>query len=489
MPFYQFFKLVNLKPINEAEMHELLRSLAQQTNQEAIKTIEEVINKHPERIEAVRRLTDGVPRTVVLLFQIIMEGAKESSYAYLEETIDKTTPLYKHRMDDLSRQQKAIVHTIAMNWDAMSTKEIAEQTRLPSKTVSAQLVKLQQQQIVDKIETNTKNHLYIVKERFFNIWYLMRYGNQTDKRRVLWLTRFLESWCDERELSERFVNAAFNIENNQINVSDVYFNALLASKKIDSEIKKSIIDSMKFEAKVGIIDYQDSEYKSIELPLREFVNKYEIENAYQLLEDNFNKLTIRDYLFNLHTLFLANPEKFIPEVYGLKLFKKTNFAPLEASYLLSIVFNNNFYEYKKVFYTILSEVIKNVDIELGRIAIVHSYSIYALWNNDLESFKQFFQILKDSYFIESLLNVDDEDIFYKFFENIIIMLLSKGQIELCFNIITESDFKEELKPFYYATISLLQDQRQQEYLRMGPELQGTVDEILQKVEEYRVKYT
>ena len=487
-PFYQFFKLVNLKPINEAEMHELLRSLAQQTNQEAIKTIEEVINKHPERIEAVRRLTDGVPRTVVLLFQIIMEGAKESSYAYLEETIDKTTPLYKHRMDDLSRQQKAIVHTIAMNWDAMSTKEIAEQTRLPSKTVSAQLVKLQQQQIVDKIETNTKNHLYIVKERFFNIWYLMRYGNQTDKRRVLWLTRFLESWCDERELSERFVNAAFNIENNQINVSDVYFNALLASKKIDSEIKKSIIDSMKFEAKVGIIDYQDSEYKSIELPLREFVNKYEIENAYQLLEDNFNKLTIRDYLFNLHTLFLANPEKFIPEVYGLKLFKKTNFAPLEASYLLSIVFNNNFYEYKKVFYTILSEVIKNVDIELGRIAIVHSYSIYALWNNDLESFKQFFQILKDSYFIESLLNVDDEDIFYKFFENIIIMLLSKGQIELCFNIITESDFKEELKPFYYATISLLQDQRQQEYLRMGPELQGTVDEILQKVEEYRVKY-
>ena len=68
------------------------------------------------------------------------------------------------------------------------------------------------------------------------------------------------------------------------------------------------------------------------------------------------------------------------------------------------------------------------------------------------------------------------------------MLLSKGQIELCFNIITESDFKEELKPFYYATISLLQDQRQQEYLRMGPELQGTVDEILQKVEEYRVKY-
>lgn len=487
-PFYQFFKLVNLKPINEVEMHELLRSLAKQTGEAAVKTIEEIITEHPERIEAVRRLTDGVPRTIVLLFQIIMEGAKESSYAYLEETIDKTTPLYKHRMDDLSRQQKAIVHTIAMNWDALSTKEIAEQTRLPSKTVSAQLVKLQQQWIVDKIETSTKNHLYIIKERFFNIWYLMRYGSQSDKRRVLWLTRFLESWCDERELSTRFVEAAFHIENDQANVSDVYFNALLASEKIDSEIKKSIINSIRSKDKFGIVNYQDSNYKNIEIPLRELINKDKIEKAYQLLESNFKNLTIKDYLFNLHTLFLVDQEKFIPEVYGLKLFQKTNFAPLEASYLLSIVFNNNFYEYKEVFFKILSEVIRNVDIELGRIAMVHSYCIYSLWNNDFDSFKSFFEKMKKVDFLDELLQIDNEELVYMFFENIIIMLLSKGQNEICFSIITESDFKEELKPFYYATISLLQDERQQEYLRMGPELQGTVDEILQKVEEFRVKY-
>lgn len=487
-PFYQFFKLINLKSIDETETHQLLRSLATQTGEEAVKTIEEIITEHPERIEAVRRLTDGVPRTIVLLFQIIMEGAKESSYAYLEETIDKTTPLYKHRMDDLSRQQKAIVHVIAMNWDAMSTKEIAEQTRLPSKTVSAQLVKLQQQWIVDKIETNTKNHLYIVKERFFNIWYLMRYGNQRDKRRVLWLTRFLESWCDERELSERFVEAAFNIENNQTNISDVYFNALLASEKLDSEIKKSILNSINFKDKVGIVDYQDNDYKNIEIQLRELINKNKVDNAYQLLESNFKNLTIKDYLFNLHTLFLVDQKKFIPEVYGLKLFQKTNFATLEASYLLSIVFNNNFYEYKEVFFKILSEVIKSVDIELGRIAMVHSYCIYSLWNNDFESFKSFYEEMKKVDFLEELSKIDNEDMFYMFFENIIIMLLSKGQNEICFNIVTESEFKEELKPFYYATVSFFKDERQQEYLRMGPELQGTVDEILQKVEEYRVKY-
>ena len=68
------------------------------------------------------------------------------------------------------------------------------------------------------------------------------------------------------------------------------------------------------------------------------------------------------------------------------------------------------------------------------------------------------------------------------------MLLQKGQIEIVFNLIINFNLKEELKPFYYATVSLLKDERQQEYLRMGSELQGTVNEILQTVEEFRIKY-
>lgn len=117
-------------------MHQLFITLAKQFGDLAVNKIQTIIQEHPERLEAIRRLADGVPRTLVLLFQIIMEGDKDSSFAYLEETIDKTTPLYKHRMDDLSKQQQVIVHHIAMNWDAMSAKEIAQQTRLPSKTVS-----------------------------------------------------------------------------------------------------------------------------------------------------------------------------------------------------------------------------------------------------------------------------------------------------------------------------------------------------------------
>ncbi|MFP3459054.1 hypothetical protein R0J89_22650, partial [Psychrobacter sp. SIMBA_152] len=63
------------------------------------------------------------------------------------------------------------------------------------------------------------------------------------------------------------------------NVSDVYFNALLASEKIDSEIKKSIINSISFKDKVEIVNYQDNNYKNIEIPLRELINENKIEKA------------------------------------------------------------------------------------------------------------------------------------------------------------------------------------------------------------------
>lgn len=478
-PFYQFFKLVNLKPINEAEMHELLRSLAKQTGEEAVKTIEEIIIEHPERIEAVRRLTDGVPRTIVLLFQIIMEGAKESSYAYLEETIDKTTPLYKHRMDDLSRQQKAIVHTIAMNWDAMSTKEIAEQTRLPSKTVSAQLVKLQQQWVVEKIETNTKNHLYIVKERFFNIWYLMRYGNQTDKRRVLWLTRFLESWCDERELIDRLLEIDELVKSSNSTIHQDYINALLSSEKMPNTLKSYYSKELKkqYPKTVNIIP---ENYENVDIA-KTLVNLYNNDQFYKAIDMAYWQIkskNISDILFAGSFLkkVLNEYEVFIRLFdHAEKVVKNEGCKIKDVLDLVHWYYSSNVSDRKSIALEFLLELVplenKNLSIFLATIQ---------LWNNLYEESIQTIENAGSDVF-DNILGFGDVDEYF-------LILLSKGQQETAYSIMKKFNLKEDLKPFYYATVSLLKDERQQEYLRMGPELKGTVNEILQKVEEYRVKY-
>ena len=52
-----------------------------------------------------------------------------SVFEDLEGILDKITPLYKHKMDDLPTQQQVIVDVIALNWDGMITKEISEKTK------------------------------------------------------------------------------------------------------------------------------------------------------------------------------------------------------------------------------------------------------------------------------------------------------------------------------------------------------------------------
>lgn len=199
-PFYEFFKVVELQGLDEKETRELLLRLAQYYRREAVARI---VEQHPGRVEALRRITGGVIRTMVLLFEIFADEEDGSAFKDLEVILDRTTPLYKHRMDDLSDQQQAIVEAIALNWDALSVREIVERTRLDSKIISAQLQQLEKNGIIEKRATTTKNHLYLVAERFFNIWFLMRHGRRSDEKRVLWLVRFFEDWCDADMMKSR----------------------------------------------------------------------------------------------------------------------------------------------------------------------------------------------------------------------------------------------------------------------------------------------
>ncbi len=197
-PFYEFFRIEKLTSFNSEETNRFLKALAEG---DELERITEVIEKTPERIELLRRLTGGVPRTIVMLFDIFLDD-EGTAFNDLLKILDEVTPLYKHRMDDLPGQLQTIMDAIAMNWDGIATKEIAKKTRLQSKQVSAQLKMLEKNEIIIS-EAIGKNKIYKIKERFFNIWYLMRFGRKRDRQRVEWLVKFLEAWCTPEELQQR----------------------------------------------------------------------------------------------------------------------------------------------------------------------------------------------------------------------------------------------------------------------------------------------
>ncbi len=239
-PFYELFKIKRLRGLDKEETNELLLKLGETYKQNQIK---EILENQKGRVEALRRLTGGVIRTIVLLFEIFMDKKEGSAFSDLESILDRVTPLYKHRMDDLPAQQQEIVEAIAFAWDAINVSEISQKTRIVSKTVSAQLRQMEKNEIIQKKLTSNKNHFYQVSERFFNIWYLMRHGRKGDKRKVLWLVRFLEEWCDEGELVERADRHIKMLRKGKYNLNGAYYltEALASTKALPSEKQDELL--------------------------------------------------------------------------------------------------------------------------------------------------------------------------------------------------------------------------------------------------------
>ncbi len=238
-PFFDFFKVITLDELTREETIQLLIKLGETYKNEGI---DKIIAEQPERIESLRRLTGGVPRTVVLLFEIFADNIDGNSFKDLEAILDKVTPLYKDRLDNLSTQQQTIIDVIAQNWDAISTKDISKKVRMQSKAVSSQLNQLEKNQLIVKELTSTKNHLYRINERFFNIYYLMRLGKRKNRNRVLWLVKFFEIWCGEKELNDRVQKHIQAVRDNKLYEKHaLYMSQALARTSIPPELQHELL--------------------------------------------------------------------------------------------------------------------------------------------------------------------------------------------------------------------------------------------------------
>jgi tetratricopeptide (TPR) repeat protein len=243
--FYDFFKIVSLNGLSKGECEKLLVKIGTLYGYED--QIRHIINNHPSRIESLRRLTGGVPRTIAYLFQIYLDNTNGKAIKDLYILIDTLTFLYKAELDQLSAQQQKVVDIIARKWDAMPVKEITRQTRLESKNVSTILAGLEKNQLVEVVKTNTKNNLYRIKERFLNIWYLMRFGRKHDKDNVVWLVRFFDAWCDETELAKRVSEHIKNLSQGEFDVEAAIDmgNTFLSCENLSQSMKMQLLEATK----------------------------------------------------------------------------------------------------------------------------------------------------------------------------------------------------------------------------------------------------
>ncbi|MDD2306250.1 MAG: hypothetical protein PHP53_16220 [Prolixibacteraceae bacterium] len=343
-PFFDFFKPVYLKGLNKEDTIKLLLKLNERATSGDVK---QIIENNPGRIEALRRLTSGIPRTIVLLYQIFVDNANGSSFKDLDSLLDKVTPLYKARMDDLSPQQQEITDIIAKNWDAISVNEIVPKAKMPSNAVSAQLKQLEKNRIIEKKETSTKNNLYQISERFFNIWYLMRYSRRKDKCKVRWLINFLEIWCDKKELRIRAKNHIEGLKTGKFydkyayHLSEAYAQ-MVSSPKMQHELIVSTREYLKSIKSDYLNELSDSDIELNE-EAREYFNndKPELALTKLLKIERKNKLQLFVIGF-IYQEFLKDFKK-AEEFYLLAVKKNV----IDAMFCLGNIYKSEYKDYEK----------------------------------------------------------------------------------------------------------------------------------------------
>jgi len=152
-PFYDHFKVHYLRPLSADEMRELMLKLAENTGRADVR---EKVLAHPIRLKALRELTGGNPRTVITLFFLYAEDFSPSVFADLENLLDRATPLYKARIEELPDQQQVIVSAIADHWAPITARILSEATGLPIASISGQLDRLEKIGFVEKVEIFAK---------------------------------------------------------------------------------------------------------------------------------------------------------------------------------------------------------------------------------------------------------------------------------------------------------------------------------------------
>jgi hypothetical protein len=190
--FYDFFQVHELRGFDETETFSTLCQLAQRSGSA---DVAKLIRDQPGRIRALRVLTGGNPRTLVLLFKVLAQGPEGDVQRDLEQLLDAHTALYKARFEELAPQAQQIVDAMAIHWDPLTAADLTERLgALGVNQISAQLKRLEDFGVVEKTPWyGEKKNAFQIAERFFNIWYLMRASRRV-RRRLVWLARFLESW-------------------------------------------------------------------------------------------------------------------------------------------------------------------------------------------------------------------------------------------------------------------------------------------------------
>jgi Flp pilus assembly protein TadD len=389
-PFYEFFRRHRLEGLSFDEIHQLLNQWSAALN---LPQLKDYALKNRGKIEALRILTDGLPRTLQFFIKIFLKNSTLTGFDHIKQTMDLASPLYQERLNSLTAPQRKIVLEMAFIWEACSTKQLVEVCRMEGKLISSFMKQLNSFGIVETIPTSTKNHLYRLSERFFNMWLIVTQGNPDQKRKARYLTIFLETWYDAHEIQTLANTHAKNLKDKSMGYDQavVLTKAFSQSKYIGVQERDNLLDLT-----YQLADCQPekgdlpTKYKDLREEIKKLEESGEFEKALALVEEIENeedgvKFGMKGYFYTD-----LQKEKEAEKYYLLAIEK----GDINAIYNLGRLYQNQGKEKEAEKYYLLA--IENGVIEAsGNLALLYGkqgkekeaekYYLLAIENGDTEA--------------------------------------------------------------------------------------------------------
>jgi TPR repeat protein len=337
-PFYEFFRRHRLGPLSSEEIHLLLHHWSELMD---LPQLTAFTKNNPGKIEAVRILTDGLPRTLQFFIDILLQDSTLYGFDYIRKVMDKATPLYQERLNNLPAPQRKIVLEAAFIWEACTAKQLVQKCNLESKLISAHLKQLSNNGIIETLSTSKKNHLYRLSERFFNMWLIVTQGNPEQKRKAKWLTIFIETWYDTAHLKTLVTNHIANLQEQKVPYERaiILTKAFSQSKYTSTKERDEMLEyTTKLKTAIASNNFLElpKKYSDIANEIRKLEEEGKIAEAHKLADELENENDGAKYCIK-GVLFYKEGNVRKAEDYFLQAIEKGEIAAL---YNLAILYAN-----------------------------------------------------------------------------------------------------------------------------------------------------
>ena len=116
------FRIYELRRFSESEGHSMMKQFAEINHAHHMGSF---LTQWKPRKKRLHALTDGNPKAIVEIYNLIETGIDGNIRDELEKTLDQITAWYQSRLDSLPPDTRKVLDIIAMNWDPMSKKQVA----------------------------------------------------------------------------------------------------------------------------------------------------------------------------------------------------------------------------------------------------------------------------------------------------------------------------------------------------------------------------